>query len=98
MAKSETSKTPKSDSPKAGRKHKATYARDKRSGGYLIRIAGPFAERFIGREVPVELRDGTEHNEKLQALIWAGVDKETGSKVALYRFESRPREVETVEF
>jgi hypothetical protein len=74
------------------------YARDKRIGGYLIRVAGPFSERMVGMEVPVTLKDGTEHQEKLLSLIWGGVDKETGDKVALYRFESRPREVETVEF
>jgi hypothetical protein len=98
IPKSDTPKQeiPKSDVPK--RRHRATYARDKRIGGYLIRVAGPFSERMVGMEVPVTLKDGTEHQEKLLSLIWGGVDKETGDKVALYRFESRPREVETVEF
>ena len=89
----------KAEAPKApARRHRATYARDKRQGGYLIRVAGPLSERFVGKEVPVTLKDGTEHAEKLLALIWAGLDKESGDKVALYRFESRPREVEQVEF
>lgn len=81
-----------------GRQHKATYATDKKKGGYLIRVEGPFAEKFVGREVPVERRDGTEHPEKLVRLIWTGVDTESGKSVSLYTFEARPREVEEVEF
>jgi len=76
---------------KPERKHKASYATDKRSGGYLIRISGPNAEVFTGREVPVNTRGGKEHNEKLVRLVWTGNDKDTGEKVALYKFESRPR-------
>lgn len=72
--------------------HKATYARDKRKGGYLIRVAGPYPEKFAGREVPVTTRDGEVHTEKLVALIWSGVDDESGGNVALYSFESRPPE------
>jgi hypothetical protein len=75
-----------------GRQHKATYARDKRKGGYLIRVAGPNAGRFAGREVPVTMKDDTEHTEKLTGLIWAGIDTETGAPVALYSFEAKPRE------
>lgn len=77
---------------KPARLHKATYARDKRKGGYLIRVEGPTAGSFAGREVPVTTRDGNEHVEKLDALIWTGSDAETGKPVALYSFESRPRE------
>lgn len=86
------------DKPK--RAHKATYATDKRKGGYLIRVAGPSANMFVGREVPVTTRNGEEHNEKLVRLIWSGVDAESGDNVALYAFESRPREdaVSEVEF
>lgn len=76
----------------SGRKHRATYAADKRAGGYLIRISGPTPEAFVGREVPVTLRDGTEHPERLTRLVWTGTDAKTNEKVALYRFESRPRE------
>lgn len=85
MAKSETIETPK-------RKHKATYSTDKRNGGYLVRIAGPAAECFAGREVPVTTKAKTEHVEKLDRLIWTGLDKESGGKVALYKFVSKPRE------
>lgn len=81
-----------SDAPAQGRAHKATYARDKRKGGYLIRVAGPYPEMFAGREVPVTRMDGTESNEKLVALIWTGVDEERGGRVALYSFEPRPRD------
>ena len=87
----------KTEAPK--RKHRATYAADKRTGGYLIRVSGPFADRFIDKEVPVTLKNGTEHAEKLTRVVWSGVDKESGEKVTLYRFEPRPREnEEPVEF
>jgi len=79
--------------------HLATYASDKRKGGYLIRIVGPFADRFAGREVPVTLKSREEHTEKLTGMIWTGTDENTSEKVALYHFESRPREEEApVEF
>jgi len=87
------------EEPKSKRQHKATYARDKRKGGYLIRISGPHAGAFAGREVPVSTMAGEEHNEKIIALIWQGVDAKTGEPVALYTFESKPREkVEEFEF
>jgi hypothetical protein len=82
------------------RRHRATYATDKRAGGYLIRVAGPDASMFAGREVPVTTKAGDEHMEKLIRLIWTGLDNESGETVALYKFESKPREesVEQAEF
>jgi hypothetical protein len=84
----EEAQTP--EAPK--RKHRATYATDKRKGGYLIRVVGPTCEMFVGREVPVTTRGNQEHNEKLTGLVWTGNDAQTGEKVALYKFESRPRD------
>jgi hypothetical protein len=81
--------TPKAN---AGRAHTATYATDKRNGGYLIRVAGPTPGAFAGRDVPVTTRVGAEHMEKLTRLIWTSVDTESGEPVALYKFESKPRE------
>lgn len=83
---------------KSERQHKATYASDKRSGGYNIRIEGPNANAFAGREVPVTLRDGTEHPEKLVRVLWSGKDRESGANVALYSFEAKPREIVETEF
>lgn len=74
------------------RSHKATYARDKRKGGYLIRVIGPQAAAFAGREVPVIRKDDSETMEKLDGLIWSGTDEETGKPVALYSFEARPKD------
>lgn len=74
------------------RTHKATYARDKRKGGYLIRVAGPRAGDFAGMEVPVTRMDDSETTEQLDALIWKGTDEETGKPVALYSFVPRPKE------
>ena len=84
----------------SGRLHKATYARDKKKGGYLIRVEGPTANAFVGRMVPVTMLDGSEHDEKLTKLIWSGVETSNqyggtiGAPVALYAFEAKPREVE----
>lgn len=84
-------------SPK-GKLHKATYATDKKNPGqYLIRVQGPTAAVFAGREVPVERKDGEVHTETLGRCIWAGIDNESQQPVALYKFESKPREDEDEE-
>lgn len=75
-----------------GRLHRATFARDKRKGGYLIRVQGPHSDAFAGREVPVTLKDGTENVEKLERLIWSGKDNDTGEPVTLYTFVAKPKE------
>lgn len=79
---------------KPERKHRATYARDNKNGGYLIRVQGQYPEKFAGREVPVVLKSGKEHAEKLGRLIWTGADKDTGERVALYTFEAKPRDTQ----
>jgi len=76
------------------RAHKASYAKDKKNGGYIIRVEGPNANAFAGREVPVTMKDGDEHQEKLLSLIWAGKDMESGKPVALYSFEAKPKDEE----
>jgi hypothetical protein len=89
---------------KSGRKHRATYARDKRTGGYLVRIAGPYPERFGNREVPVTMQNGEEHFERLTSLVWTGITPadskfgNPGERVALYHFEAKPREAVEAEF
>lgn len=83
---------------KEKRRHKATYARDKRKGGYLVRVAGPFSDRFAGKEVPVTMKDNSEHFETLDRLVWSGKDKETGENVTLYTFIPKPKAEEQIEF
>lgn len=83
------------DAPK--RLHRATYSRDKKKGGYLVRVSGPTANAFAGREVPVSTIDGGEHMERLTGLVWTGADTgeyggKAGEMVALYTFEAKPRE------
>lgn len=82
----------------AKRSHKATYARDKLKGGYLVRVEGPHANMFSGKIVPVVKRDDTESREALDAIVWFGKDEETGKPVALYTFTQKPREDNNVEF
>jgi hypothetical protein len=89
-------KNDKPDAPK--RAHKATYATDKRKGGYLVRVIGPHAASFVGREIPITRRDDTESTETLERLIWTGIDKGTpenpgtGKPAALYSFKAKPRD------
>lgn len=86
-------KEPAKIAPKGERQHKATFARDKRNpGGYLIRVEGPHAAAFAGRQVPVTRRDDTESVETLDVAVWAGIDDESGKPVALYRFIARERD------
>ena len=86
-------KQPPAIPPQGERQHKATFATDKRNpGGYLIRVEGPHASAFGGRQVPVTRRDGTESVETLTVAVWAGIDDESGKPVALFRFEPRPRD------
>ena len=80
------------------RAHKATYATDKRKGGYIIRVEGPNAHLFVGRTVPVTTKSGEEHEETLLRVLWGGKDKETGAKVALYDFENKPRDLDDIPF
>jgi len=82
----------------AKRNHRATYSTDKRNGGYLVRVEGPNASAFVGREVPVITKDGQEHMETLERLIWTGIDTESGKPVSLYKFVSKPREKVQAEF
>jgi hypothetical protein len=78
------------------RAHKATYAADKKKGGYLVRVQGPRAADFVGRSVPVTVKSGAEHVEKLTRLIWTGTDDgEISGYVgpcALYAFEAKPKD------
>jgi hypothetical protein len=66
------------------RQHRATFARDRKKGGYLVRVEGPHCTAFAGRTVPVTLKDGRENDAELDALIWSGSDTETGKPIALY--------------
>lgn len=75
-----------------GRAHRATYAKDKMKGGYIIRVEGANAARFAGRTVPVTRKDGSESDEELDGLLWTGVDEETHNPVALYSFKPRPKD------
>lgn len=79
---------------KEGRLHRASYAADKKNPGkWFIRVSGPSASKFAGREVPVSTKSGDEHMELLDKGIWAGPDQETGEPVCLYTFVAKPKEM-----
>jgi|SRR5271166_3435882 len=83
---------------KSKRAHKATYAVDKRKGGYIIRVEGPNSNCFTARRVPVTTKSGDEHSELLMRVIWTGKDKETGAKVTLYDFDNKPLDTDDITF
>lgn len=92
-----TTESGKNSNAKPARQHRATYARDKKKGGYLVRVSGPHANAFAGRKVPVSTLRGEEHEEELDALIWSGIDTgeyggTPGEPIALYSFKPSPRD------
>jgi hypothetical protein len=82
-------------------KHRATYARDKKNPGqYLIRISGPYPERFEDKIVPVfSMQDKAYHAEQLRRAVWKGTENTAeyggtvGEPVCLYHFDSAPKTV-----
>lgn len=85
--------------------HRATYSADRVNGGYLVRVVGPYANRFVGKEVPV-MRKGEKESslEMLDRLIWHGTDdgkynkEDTGKPVALYSFIPHGNKDDEIEF
>jgi len=87
----------KDDKPK--QEHRASYAKDKRYGGYLIRVEGPHSNMFEGREVPVVRKDSVEETmEKLMGVVWTGKDNKSGKPVTLYRFEQKKTDRSEIAF
>ena len=79
--------------PAVGKRlHKATYAKDKLKGGYLVRVEGLHSNMFAGRDVPVVRKDDSETVETLDSLIWTGKDNESGKPVTLYSFVAKPKD------
>lgn len=92
MAKAEQTPTPKPQ-------HKASYARDKQTGRWNVRVTGPHANRFAGRTIPVTKNNDNEPSmETLVAVLWSGPDKDpqsgepTGKMAAIYSFEPKPKD------
>ncbi len=103
MAKQNATST---DQPVSGKgSHRATFSRDKKNPGkFLVRVVGPYAEKFENREVPVQVNDGTTKMTKLTRAIASGEDDgkiipaDKGKKWVLYHFEQAPREQIEAEF
>jgi hypothetical protein len=77
--------------PREGRKHRASYSRDKRTAKFNIWVEGPDATKFAGRYIPVSRFDQSESMEKLTKLVWSGPNPETGVASAVYEFVANPR-------
>ena len=77
---------------KDGRKHRATFAKDKVKGGYLIRVIGPHASKMAGRWLPVTKLDNSETMEFAIDLITSGPDEDSGTYYALYSMYRKPKE------
>lgn len=78
---------------KEGRRHRATYAADSRNPGkWQILVIGPDAKEFAGREIPIQMKNGSETTEKLDKALWAGKTKDTDENMCYYSFTARPRD------
>jgi hypothetical protein len=78
--------------PAKGRSHTASYSKIRGEPfKWYIRVVGPSAEKFSGREIPVATKGGEEHDEKLTKMIWNGADRTSGENVALYEFLAKPK-------
>lgn len=83
---------------KDGRTHKATYAKDRKEGGYNLRVIGPHAKKMGRRWLPVTRFDGSENMEYALDIIWSGTDDGTedrpgtGLPVALFSMWKAPKE------
>ena len=77
--------------PKEGRQHRASFSRDKNTGGFNIWVEGPNATKFAGKYVPVTLFDGSEQMEKCIKLTWSGVSSLTDKPAAVYTFMKKAR-------
>jgi hypothetical protein len=86
--------------PKEGRQHRASFSRDKNTGGFNIWVEGPSANKFAGKYVPVTLFDGTEQMEKCLKLTWTGISSLTDKPAAVYTFlkKARPKKDDGVTF
>jgi len=83
---------------RSGGGHVATYAADKRKGGWLVRVAGPRPDMFSGRIIPVTRRDRSIGDESLERVVWTGKDEDTGENVALYKFAPKPQSLDEIPF
>jgi hypothetical protein len=84
---------PSEAQPAKGRTHVASYTKIRDIPfKWFIRVVGPHAGRFAGRDIPVARKDGSEETEKLIKLIWQGDDRDTGKPVAIYEFVAKPKQ------
>ena len=83
---------------KDGRKHKATFAKDKYERGYNVRIVGPRAAEFSQKWVPVTRMDGGESMEFCLERLWKGMDDDTKQPVALFSLYKKPRDQDEIPF
>lgn len=79
------------------RKHTATYSYNQRAQQYLVRVVGPHADKFAGKEIPVTRKGGAENTEQLIRVTKSGIDEgkvtpeNKGKPYALYTFVQKPR-------
>jgi hypothetical protein len=68
--------------------HCATYARDSRTGRYVVKLIGPCAAYFEGRRVDVTLKSGGSRDEYLEECLSWTIDEED-QVIAYYAFITR---------
>lgn len=98
MAKESTNATKTGETKTPQRLHRAAYTRDKKNPGqWLVRVSGPHAKEFEGREVPVTVNGGGEQIETLARGVFAGIDDgkinpaDKGQNYCLYQIVPKPK-------
>lgn len=87
----------------AERQHVATFSFNQRAQQYNVRVVGPHADKFAGREIPVSRLNKPDSIEKLTRMLKSGIDEgkvvpeNKGKMYALYSFVQKPRAVEEEE-
>lgn len=78
--------------PTNGRQHSASYTRLRGEPlKWFVRVVGPHALKFSGRDIPVATKNGVEHEEKMGRLLGDFTDQDTGQPVGIYEFIAKPK-------
>lgn len=61
----------------------ATFQRNKRGNGWIVRVVGPHSEAFSYKSIPVTMKDGSTKMVELTNVIWSGYTDDD-EEISLY--------------